>query len=116
MKRTVIFFRGRNTKSIIQDAERLGVVTQKDKIIVVCRKNDDLAEPGDEIGVHHIDGNVVVVCNGGTTQQQVPVIAWAVLRTRSPGSCQGIEYPGESSTLIEVGKDSINVLWGGDEE
>lgn len=111
--KTVVFFRGYNTANIIADARRFGLIGDHDTIVVMCRKDDALAEPGDRIHIGLINGPVVVVCNGGTTGQQIPVVVWAVRRADSPGECQGEVCPGEQSTLVEVTRDANVVLWAG---
>lgn len=77
MMRT-IFFRGRNTAAIIEDARRyLGDLGE---ITVVCRDGDQLYEVGDiaisDLSLIVSDGeDLAVVANGGTTAQLVPVVA-----------------------------------------
>lgn len=73
----VIFFRGRNTAGIIEDARAAGI---DGEFVIVCRDGDALAEPGDipvsEFKIEPSD-DIIVVANGGTTAQAAPVIAKA---------------------------------------
>lgn len=71
----VIFFRGRNTKGIIEDARAAGI---DGEFIVVCRDGDALAEPGDiPVSDFEPGDDIIIVANGGTTAQAAPVIAKA---------------------------------------
>lgn len=77
----VIFFRGRNTDGIIADAKAFGIVGDGDKCYVICREGDALAQPGDmtpdqfrnDLFIHD-DDNFIIIANGGTTKQLVPVV------------------------------------------
>lgn len=72
----LVVFRGRNTAAIVQDAISAGLVPTDHQLVVVCRLGDAMAEPGDispgqfQIG----DGEIVVVANGGTSAQLVPLV------------------------------------------
>ena len=73
---TVVFFRGRNTSGILSDARRLGVVADDDRVVVICRENDALAEEGDVTvpPMPKPDDQLIVVANGGTTAQAAPYL------------------------------------------
>jgi len=82
MCQLVVFFRGRNTAAIMNDAHEAEILDPGDRVVVVARKGDELAQPGDvfpgwdgQYGVP-LTGyvKVVVIANGGTTAQQVPLI------------------------------------------
>jgi hypothetical protein len=71
----VIFFRGRNPAGIIEDARNEGILQDGDKVVIVCRENDNLAQPGDVTSVELPKVEpVTLVANGGTTAQVVPLI------------------------------------------
>jgi hypothetical protein len=82
MSQLVVFFRGRNTASIMSDANGAEILDPGDRVVVVAREGDELAAPGDVVPAW--DGGygipltgyvkVVVIANGGTTAQQVPLI------------------------------------------
>ena len=73
---TVVLFRGRNTTGILSDARRLGVVADDDRVVVICRENDALAEEGDVTvpPMPKPDDQLIVVANGGTTAQAAPYL------------------------------------------
>ena len=82
MCQLVIFFRGRNTSRVMNDAHSAGVLDPGDRVVVISRKDDTLAEAGDvspgwdgRYGVP-LEGyqKLVVVANGGTTAQQAPLL------------------------------------------
>lgn len=100
---TIIMFRGRNTSNILEDAIRLGVVSPLDTLFIVCRKGDPLKEPVDVEHLPPISGDVICICNGGTTSQQVPTIA--ALLTRA----QDEEL--DCLSLFEVERDGYSLLW-----
>lgn len=103
MSKTVVFFRGRNTAAIVEDARKLNLLSHDDKIIIVKRLHDSLAEPGDLPDLPlPVTGELVVVCNGGTTQQQVPTIAKTMLHCMSSGT---------ATRLVEVLQEEVRELW-----
>lgn len=77
---TTIFFLGRNTEKIIQDAERF--LGDLGRVITIIRDDETLPIPkigGEAICVGNLPpsyfaGEVRVVANGGTTAQVVPVL------------------------------------------
>jgi hypothetical protein len=113
--RTIIFFRGRNTDAIIADATASGIVQAGDAVCIICRKDDKMAEAGDIESLPPLpeSAHVVVVANGGTTAQLVPIIARLVAMTFSLGSCQGESYPAAVGKLriVDVQPDGVMVLW-----
>lgn len=82
MCQLVVFFRGRNTSSIMNDAHNAGILDPGDRVVVVARKGDELAEPGDVFpgwdGGYGVPltgyAKIIVVANGGTTAQQAPLL------------------------------------------
>ena len=97
---TVVLFRGRNTTGILSDARRLGVVADDDRIVVVCRENDALAEEGDVTvpPMPKADDQLIVVANGGTTAQAAPYL-FALGGTT-----------GGSVKVIDLQRDGVAVL------
>lgn len=81
-KTTVILFRGRNTEGILRDAQTQGLVPDGSEVVVICRKADPLAQPGDVSAYRAPNGGpdddsqeFLIIGNGGTTGQVVPLIA-----------------------------------------
>lgn len=82
MSTIFVFFHGRNTAGIIQDAKRfLGLDLDRHRVILVIRRNEQEPIPGEIKKVERIfpDGQireifvndeVIVVANGGATAQQ----------------------------------------------
>lgn len=102
MTKKILFFRGRNTAGIVNDATGAGLCEGRTPVIV-CREGDALAEPGDlttgEIVRALFDSDdIIVVCNGGTTRQQVPV----VLRLG-----QFAPETGANIQFVEVDRDGV---------
>ena len=110
--KTVVTFRGRNTVDILEDAKRFGILDDDDRVIVVCRKNDQLAQTGDVLQVpYSLAGDVVLVANGGTTAQLVPAMLRLMAMSQSSGDCQGEPYPPDISLrIVEVQRDGISWL------
>ena len=74
----IVAFRGRRTAAILHDAHRAGLYDDDDEIVVVCRRDDRLREPAD-VEAHDLDtwsecDDMVIIANGGTTAQLVPVL------------------------------------------
>ena len=82
MSQIVVFFRGRNTANIMSDANRAEILDPGDRVVVVAREGDELAEPGDVFpgwdGGYGIPlqgvQKLTIVANGGTTAQQAPLL------------------------------------------
>lgn len=119
MSKTVVFFRGRSTAAIMEDARRLGLLCEQDRVIIVKRRHDQLAEPGDVLEPPFpIWGELVVVCNGGTTEQQVPTIVNAMQHCVSPGPSPGVGHddpPFGRTLLVELTDTEVRELWSSGE-
>ena len=82
MSQLVLFFRGRYTAKIMSDAHEAGVLDPGDRVVIATCADDDLAEPGDVFpgwdGGYGVPltgyAKLVVVANGGTTAQLVPML------------------------------------------
>lgn len=107
------FFRGRNTTGIMEDARKAGVLTDNDQVVVICRYGDSLAEPGDQIHLGMpIDNHLVVlVANGGTTEQQVPTVL-RVARSGGPYQIIQIERDGKSTILDQSCTTRSHICYG----
>lgn len=100
----VIFFRGRNTDNIMNDARQFGLLTDSDVPIVICRKDDALRQDGDieklpeEFGEH----DAILIANGGTTIQQVSTTIDFV----------GMKNPHERNRfIVDIQRDHSTVIW-----
>lgn len=114
MKITRIFFRGRSTAEIMRDAEEC--LGPADCTIIVARTGDALMQDGDVEGVDafwkslpDISGEWQLICNGGATDQLVPLFA----------SVLGVYYVGFDPTdywkwtAYEIQPDTCTLLAGG---
>jgi len=79
----VIVFNGNSVEKIIADAKALGVGGENPRFIIITRKDDRLAAPEeyrtarvDQITEFNGDDDIVIA-NGGTTAQQIPLVLWA---------------------------------------
>jgi len=83
MMAVILLFRGRNTDGIRADAVARGLIDEeRDQVVVVCRDDDRMAQPGDitvtQAARHHTSGEVTLIANGGTTAQLVPLLLAAM--------------------------------------
>lgn len=95
-----IFFRGRNTNNIINDA-KLQFASKQFSAIIICRENDRLAEAGDITPKKFspsIGKKYGVIANGGTTSQLVPVLKKLVE--------SGVEFE-----VYDLQPDEMERLW-----
>ena len=125
--RKVIVFRGRNTANVIHDARNADIIRDGDEVVIVCRKGDALAEPGDVttpptphwgVGFDYDPVTHIVVCNGGTTAQVVPyVYGLGRLRGDQAAAMDEVhgDHYGKGTTpvvLLDVQRDGITILAG----
>ena len=118
MKTMLLMFLGRNTANIFADYQKFSGEVP-DLAVIVYREADKLLnEVQDEYTIASTVENaikgaiealtngviVTVICNGGTTAQQVPVIKELV--TWSVSAIQSGKLPGELK-FIEVTRDGI---------
>jgi hypothetical protein len=87
--KTLIAFRGNNTDNILQDA--YPTIGDVDRIIIVARDGDRLAQPGDlnplaTLQEIHKSDEVALIANGGTTAQIMPLLVF--LLTQYAGHCR----------------------------
>lgn len=79
MNRTIVLMRGRNTANIEADARAAGIIRNGDQVMVICRAGDALAQEGDytpqQEWLLQTKDEVIIIANGGTSAQIVPVIA-----------------------------------------
>ena len=121
MNSYIVIMRGRNTPNIMKEAQEL---FPEHKVVVICRDNDNLKEEGDiepsllinflkeslSIQKHidftsHIESNdsgwkLIVVSNGGTTQQLMGVVA--ACHGKLPTKFIEIEKGGVISEFLET--------------
>lgn len=118
-----IFFRGRNTAAIVNDARLAGIVPDEATITIVARQDDALAEPGDVTDVPnwHAGDDVRIVANGGTSAQLVPVIV-CLAQAAERADAEADEYLAERSarrpprtwrwSVFDVQRDGVTKLAG----
>lgn len=78
--KTIVFFRGNRTADIIHDATGHGLAVGRE-VVVVRRNSDHVLAADTDITVREFDAydhDVIVVANGGTTAQLVPVLAGVI--------------------------------------
>lgn len=104
---TLVVFRGRNTAAIAADANRY--LSDINHTITICRDGDALKEEGDITVAEFIRrvekiGSMLVVANGGTTAQCVPVVAHlAAAAAKSQRNW--------SAQVVDLQRDAVSVLW-----
>lgn len=122
----IVMFLGRNTGNILSDYLRLSKA-KVDSVTIIARDDDPLLNPelgklSENVVIKTVDqflgrvisdGSIqepgyVVICNGGTTAQQVPIVKW--LARYSFTNIPGAVGDASNTTFIEVTKDEINVL------
>lgn len=108
-RRILVVFNGRSVAGILADARR--VFPDVDEVIVVTRDNDDLPppegvpacpvsefQPIQTFGAHS-EIEYLVVANGGTTQQQAPVLL-RIGRSKSNARVFDLQRDGAREILI----------------
>lgn len=112
-KNIVILFRGRNTEGVFQDACKAGLVPDGAEIITIAHENDALAQPSDVTVDKCLwdirTGNTVVIANGGTTAQLVPVIAFFARHEGSDDAWTEREW---TWSAWDVQRDGVTQLAG----
>jgi len=99
---TYIMFLGGNTNGILRDAEVF--FGKIESIILIVRDNDMLMPPnglvGTPVSAFHADKSIfyVIIGNGGTTAQQIPVLAALVAE-------------GCSFEVYDINKGNYALLW-----
>ena len=105
-------FRGRNTAGIEADARVAGIIGADDEIVVVARQGDALAQPGDVTQLDDLVGQadlVVVICNGGTSAQLVPIIMALVQTAEWEGYDHALKW---YWAAYDVQMDGVTLLGG----
>lgn len=82
MCQLVIFFRSRDTSSVMNDAHEAEILDPGDRVVVVAHKNNELAKSGDVArgwdGGYYVPltgyTKVIIITNGGSTAQLVPMM------------------------------------------
>lgn len=117
----LVVFRGTKTRQIVEEyVQKTG--QHPNEVLVVCRDNDNLAQPGDRTVDEAIarlgeiisadekcpgqQDRITVICNGGTTAQAIPFL----MRLVSPAPDAPWYYG--LLELLEVQPDGVKCLWG----
>ena len=120
----IIFFRGRNTAAIMNDARKAGLIPDDAKVVIICRDDDRLAEPGD-IQAGRMKSREqcfmpgddwTIVANGGTSAQLAPLLADACftagqMADKNRQTVDENEFYKFRLRIVDVQKENARELW-----